>query len=74
MTGAEKKKLFPTDIGLVVNDFLVEKFEKILDYNFTADVEQEFDHIAEGQLQRQDMLQKFYTPFKQNVDEVTGEE
>ncbi len=74
MTGTEKKKLFPTDIGLVVNDFLVEKFNKILDYNFTADVEEEFDHIAEGQLQRQDMLEKFYTPFKKNVDEVTGEE
>lgn len=73
-TGAEKKKLFPTDIGLVVNDFLVEKFEKILDYNFTADVEQEFDHIAEWELQRQQMLKKFYTPFKQNIDEVTDEE
>lgn len=73
-TWAEKKKLFPTDIGMVVNDFLVEKFEKIIDYNFTADVEQEFDHIAEGELQRQAMIKKFYTPFKKNVEEVTWEE
>ena len=74
ITGAERKKLFPTDIGLVVNDFLVEKFENILDYNFTAEVEEEFDHIAEGKLQWQQMLQKFYSPFKKNVDAVTGEE
>lgn len=47
-TGAEKNKLFPTDIGMVVNDFLVEHFEQIMDYHFTARVEQEFDEIAEG--------------------------
>lgn len=73
-TGAEKRKLFPTDIGLVVNDFLVEKFQQILDYNFTAQVEEEFDQIAAGDLQWQAMLNKFYTPFKENVDEVTQEE
>ena len=66
-TGAEKSKLFPTDIGMVVNDFLVEQFPKILDYAFTANVEQEFDEIAEGKLQWQEMLKKFYTPFHENV-------
>ena len=67
-TGAEKSKLFPTDIGMVVNDFLVEQFPKILDYAFTANVEQEFDEIAEGRMQWQDMLKKFYTPFHENVE------
>jgi DNA topoisomerase I len=66
-TGAEKSKLFPTDIGMVVNDFLVEQFPQILDYQFTASVEQEFDEIAEGRLQWQEMMKKFYTPFHQNV-------
>jgi DNA topoisomerase-1 len=66
-TGAEKSKLFPTDIGMVVNDFLVEQFPQILDYQFTASVEQEFDEIAEGRLQWQVMMKKFYTPFHQNV-------
>ena len=66
-TGAGKSKLFPTDIGMVVNDFLVEQFPKILDYAFTANVEQEFDEIAEGRLQWQEMLKKFYTPFHENV-------
>ncbi len=69
-TGAEKSKLFPTDIGMVVNDFLVEQFPKILDYQFTASVEQEFDEIAEGKLQWQEMMKKFYTPFHQNVEET----
>ena len=67
-TGAEKSKLFPTDIGMVVNDFLVEQFPKILDYAFTANVEQEFDEIAEGRMQWQEMLKKFYTPFHENVE------
>jgi DNA topoisomerase-1 len=67
-TGAEKSKLFPTDIGMVVNDFLVEQFPKILDYAFTANVEQEFDEIAEGKMQWQEMLKKFYTPFHENVE------
>jgi len=66
-TGAEKAKLFPTDIGMVVNDFLVEYFPNILDYQFTASVEQEFDEIAEGKLQWQDMMKKFYKPFHSNV-------
>lgn len=66
-TGAEKSKLFPTDIGMVVNDFLVEQFPQILDYAFTANVEQEFDEIAEGKMQWQEMLKKFYKPFHENV-------
>jgi DNA topoisomerase-1 len=66
-TGAEKSKLFPTDIGMVVNDFLVDQFPKILDYQFTASVEQEFDEIAEGRMQWQEMMKKFYAPFHQNV-------
>ncbi len=66
-TGAEKSKLFPTDIGMVVNDFLVDQFPTILDYAFTANVEGEFDLIAEGKLQWQEMMKKFYTPFHKNV-------
>ncbi len=50
VTGAEKSKLFPTDTGTVVNDFLTEYFPDILDYNFTASVEKEFDEIAEGEV------------------------
>lgn len=66
-TGAEKSKLFPTDIGMVVNDFLVEQFPNILDYSFTARVEEEFDEIAEGKMQWQEMMKKFYKPFHENV-------
>ncbi|MEZ4800737.1 MAG: type I DNA topoisomerase [Flavobacteriales bacterium] len=70
MTGAEKAKLFPTDIGIVVNDFLVDQFPNILDYGFTAKVEDEFDDIATGKMQWQDMLKRFYTPFHANVKET----
>jgi DNA topoisomerase-1 len=66
-TGAEKSKLFPTDIGIVVNDFLVDQFPSILDYSFTARVEEEFDEIAEGKLQWQQMMKEFYEPFHKNV-------
>ena len=66
--GQERGKLFPTDIGLVVNDFLLEHFQNILDYNFTADVEEEFDVIARGQLDWRAMLKRFYAPFKETVD------
>ena len=66
--GQERGKLFPTDIGLVVNDFLLEHFRNILDYNFTADVEGEFDVIARGQLDWRAMLKRFYAPFKETVD------
>jgi DNA topoisomerase-1 len=67
-TGAEKSKLFPSDIGIVVNDFLVENFKKILDYHFTAKVEKEFDEIAEGQMQWNQMIKAFYEPFHKDVE------
>ena len=66
-TGAEKQKLFPTDIGMVVNDFLVANFKDIMDYNFTASVEQEFDEIAEGSFKRTEMIKRFYGPFHAEV-------
>lgn len=67
-TGAEKSKLFPTDIGVVVNDFLLNYFPTILDFNFTAKVEEEFDEIAEGNLDWHKMLAEFYTPFHKTVE------
>ncbi|MBV6405796.1 MAG: type I DNA topoisomerase [Flavobacteriales bacterium] len=69
--GAEKQKLFPTDIGMVVNDFLVEHFPTIVDLNFTAYVEGEFDLIAEGTMNWRAMLQEFYTPFHRTIGTVT---
>ena len=66
-TGAEKQKLFPTDIGMVVNDFLCANFQEILDYNFTASVEEEFDEIAEGKVQWVQMIREFYWPFHKEV-------
>ena len=67
-TGAEKNKLFPTDTGLVVTDFLSEHFKDIMDYSFTADVEKQFDDIADGQLQWNKMIEKFYNPFHASVE------
>jgi DNA topoisomerase-1 len=67
-TGAEKNKLSPTDIGLVVNDFLVDNFDQIMDYNFTASVEAEFDAIAEGKKVWNKMLDQFYKPFHASVE------
>ncbi len=69
-TGAERSKLFPTDIGIVVNDFLVEHFERILNYDFTASVEKQFDDIADGQLKWSDMIRAFYTGFNKNVEDT----
>lgn len=69
-TGAEKSKLFPTDIGMVVNDFLLQYFPTILDFNFTAKVEEEFDEIAEGNLDWQKMLGEFYHPFHKTVEDT----
>ena len=66
-TGAEKSKLFPTDIGMVVNDFLMENFKDIMDFNFTAEVEEEFDEIAQGKLVWTKMLREFYKPFHKTV-------
>lgn len=70
MTGAEKAKLFPTDIGMVVNDFLVANFPNILDFGFTAKVEEEFDIIAEGKLDWREMMKRFYNPFHKNVTDT----
>src|SRR6185295_11286841 len=71
ITGAEKNKLFPTDIGMLVTDFLVLNFKKILDYNFTAYVEKEFDDIANGELKWQSMIKEFYGPFHETVEVTT---
>ena len=65
--GADRKKMIPTTIGEVVNDFLSQHFQKIMDYNFTADIEKELDAIADGSLIWSDMLGKFYKPFHKNV-------
>ncbi len=70
-TGAEKSKLFPTDIGMVVNDFLLQHFPDILDFHFTAKVEEEFDEIAEGKLNWTKMLKEFYKPFHKTVEKTT---
>ncbi len=67
-TGAEKAKLFPTDLGLIVTDFLRQHFDDIMDYGFTAKIEQEFDEVAAGNLQWNDMIDEFYQPFKKGVD------
>ncbi|MGE5342137.1 MAG: type I DNA topoisomerase [Candidatus Omnitrophota bacterium] len=71
ITGAEKSKLFPTDIGMVVNDFLIKYFTDIMDYNFTATVEEEFDEIAEGKRIWYKMIDDFYQPFHLKVVETT---
>lgn len=68
MVGAEKNKLFPTDIGMIVNDFLLQNFDQIMSYNFTADVEKQFDDIAEGKLQWQKVMDDFYKPFHLKVE------
>ncbi len=79
-TGKEKNKLTPTDIGIVVTDFLVEHFDRILDYNFTAKVEAQFDEIAQGMIEWTKMIHDFYNPFHssvtdtlENSDRATGE-
>src|SRR6478736_6252192 len=69
-TGSDKGKLVPTDIGTIVTDFLVKNFGSILDYNFTAKVEQDFDEIAHGNIQWAKMMQEFYDKFHPNVKEV----
>ncbi len=69
-TGSDKGKLVPTDIGTIVTDFLVKNFDNILDYNFTAKVEQDFDEIAEGNMQWAKMMQDFYDKFHPTVKDV----
>ena len=70
MIGSEKGKLLPTDIGMVVNDFLMEHFKDIMDYNFTAKVEQDFDKIAEGDETWKDMMKQFYKSFEPVVEKT----
>ena len=79
-TGAEKMKLFPTDIGILVNDFLVEHFSRVLDYDFTANMEKRFDEVASGAHEWPEVVGTFYDPFHDNIettlehaDRVTGE-
>ena len=68
ITGAERSKLFPTDIGMVVNDFLIKYFDKIMDYRFTAKVEVEFDEVADGKRIWNEVIDEFYKPFHKNVE------
>ncbi len=70
ITGADKGKLFPTDIAILVNDFLIQYFPNILDYQFTAHVEKELDDIANGELDWRAMLKEFYEPFDETVEET----
>ena len=69
--GAEKNKLFPTDVGVVVTDFLLENFVDIMQYSFTASVEDEFDQIAQGKKAWNDMIAAFYTKFHNQVEKVS---
>ena len=69
-TGAEKSKLFPSDLGLVVTDFLSKYFDDIMDYGFTARIEEEFDEVAEGKMKWNNMIKDFYNPFKQDVEKT----
>ena len=70
--GKEKNRLQPTDIGMVVNDYLESQFKAIMDYNFTANVEKEFDRIAEGKITWNKMIDDFYEPFHKLVEEATA--
>jgi len=67
-TGAEKQKMFPTDLGIVVTDFLKQHFTKVMDYSFTADIEHEFDEIALGKIQWNTMIDTFYKPFHVGIE------
>ncbi|MEP2669293.1 MAG: type I DNA topoisomerase [Cyclobacteriaceae bacterium] len=70
ITGAEKNKLFPTNTAMIVNDFLVEHFPDITNYSFTAEIEEDFDEIASGKLKWQKMIDQFYKPFHNTVEET----
>ena len=72
--GAEKNKLFPTDVGVVVTDFLIQNFENIMQYSFTASVEDEFDQIAAGKKAWNDMIAAFYSKFHNQVEKVSESE
>lgn len=68
----ENKKFYPTDLGVVVNKFLKENFKDVINYKFTADIEEEFDDIAENKLKWQDVLKNFYTPFEKHLVQAEG--
>jgi DNA topoisomerase-1 len=70
ITGAEKSKLFPTNIAMIVNDFLVEHFPEVTNFSFTADIEEEFDKIASGKLEWKRMIDRFYKPFHKTVSKT----
>lgn len=70
LVGTEKSKLMPTDIGIVVNDFLTEYFPNILDYNFTANVEKQFDEVAEGEIEWTGLMEQFYGTFHPDVEKT----
>ena len=70
--GREKSRLAPTDIGMIVNDYLESQFKSIIDYHFTANVEKEFDRVADGEITWTSMLGDFYSPFHQLVDAAVG--
>lgn len=70
VVGAEKNRLLPQDIGMIVTDYLVNNFEDILNYNFTADVEKDFDKIAKGELSWNNVIAEFYKPFHTKVEET----
>ncbi len=72
--GSEKAKLFPTNLGMIVNDYLVEHFKDVIDYQFTAHVEDEFDNVAEGKLPWQKMIDNFYVDFHKKISEAEGTE
>jgi DNA topoisomerase-1 len=68
--GTEKKKLFPTDLGIIITDYLIKNFPEVMDYNFTATVEEEFDSIATGKTVWFEMIGEFYSPFKKTIEKV----
>lgn len=70
ITGAEKGKLIPSDVAMIVNDFLMEHFPQIMDYKFTAHIEEELDEIANGKIDYHEMLNEFYPPFKEKVLDI----
>ena len=70
MVGADKGKLIPTDIGVVVNDFLIANFPEIVDYNFTAKIEEEFDRISEGKAAWDAEMKDFYKDFEPKIEKV----
>lgn len=74
LSGTEKNKLFPTDVGMLVTDYLVKQFPEIMDYGFTATVEKDFDDVADGTLDWHKMIKSFYGPFHKTIESAAKEE